>query len=200
MDNKNKALYIKGDDEIAIQKRLDQIIQDCRKKNLNLIVITNEDTKRIQEIAKSSSLFGGESFFVIKDPINIKLIQKYFGEIKEEKYEVPKNMYKFLDSFYPGNEKVIKIKYLTIRNIESSEKTFAFMVKLIQDLIWIKTDLKSLNYPEWRLIKLNNQAENYSLTQLKSILKKLIDIDLKVKTGEQTTETLLDLFILGRLE
>jgi len=83
---------------------------------------------------------------------------------------------------------------------ESHDKIFALLVRLYRDLIWAKIDTESLSYPEWRLNKLKYQSEKYSLDQLKKILRQLIEIDIKVKTGKGLLNELLDLFILGRLE
>ena len=200
MVNKIGAIQIKGDDEVAIQRRVDEIILDYRKKNLNLIIIDADSVKNIENLAKNNTLFGNIGTYVIKGQVDPKIIKKYFFVEKEEKYEIPKIIYKFFDSIYPNNKKEITNKYILVLKTESHDKIFALLVRLYRDLIWAKIDTESLSYPEWRLNKLKYQSEKYSLDQLKKILRQLIEIDIKVKTGKGLLNELLDLFILGRLE
>ena len=119
---------------------------------------------------------------------------------KEEEFEPPKTIYKFLDSFYPENFLMSK-KYLNlVLENESIEMVFATLAKHMRDLFWIKSDPKTMSYPTWRMEKLKMQAKKYSLQELKEMIKNLSKIDIKVKTSDKTILTLLDLLIIRKLK
>ena len=72
------------------------------------------------------------------------------------------------------------------------------LVKELEDKKPTKRDVaSSLQIHPFVAGKVLSQAKNFDDTTLKNIYKKLLSIDLSLKTGEKDTKTLMDLFILS---
>jgi DNA polymerase III delta subunit len=195
-----KAIILKGDNELEIQKRYLEIKKINKTKGFQTISIDRETVDKLGEISSKNSLFGENTIVVTKGYVNKKIIEKYLEIEKEEEYKLPKTIYKFLDSFYPGNY-VNSKKYLDILiNEEPIEMIFASLVKYVRDLLWVKLGPETLYYDTWRIGKLKQYSSKYSLSELKNLVKELSSIDIKVKTSKNSLSNLLDLMILSRLE
>ena len=58
----------------------------------------------------------------------------------------------------------------------------------------------SIPYPSWRVGKLKSQASKFTIEQLKYLIEKLSEIDIKVKTSKADLTNELDLLIIKQLE
>jgi DNA polymerase III delta subunit len=105
-----------------------------------------------------------------------------------------------LDGLYPGNsEKSIKQFHKLIEK-EPPEFIFTLIAKLFRDLYWVKVDALSIPYPSWRVGKLKPQASKFTIEELKNLIDKLADIDIKVKTSKTDLLSALDLLIIKNLQ
>ena len=123
---------------------------------------------------------------------------KALGKI--EKYDLPKTIFKFLESFYPGNA-VGCLKLL--QEVKKSEPPLFILSLLARQLKLLYLCLENsdgLDLPAWRMMKLKRQAEEFSLAEIKSFICLLADLNVKSKTGNIALEDSLDLLILQKLK
>jgi hypothetical protein len=125
----------------------------------------------------------------------LKLIPK---DAKIEKFDLPKIIFTFLDSFWPGNSQpCLKLLNELIIN-EPIELVFHLLSQRIRDLYWAKNSKETLTIPEWRTLKLTSQADKFK--DLKKVINKLAEIDMTVKNSETDLKTSLDILIAQELK
>jgi DNA polymerase III delta subunit len=221
-----KIIVLHGDNERASYQRLEKFIGVAKTRGWQVNFIDGPES--ISEKLISVSLFGQEPFFVIRDinkwpPTTFKKIKKvlekgegtvviyhndFLGKTlleslpktaKLEEFKLPRIIFDFLDSFYPGNAKrTLRLLHELVAK-EPPEFVFAFLAKHTRDLFWVTTG-SSLPYPSWRVLKLKAQASKYKKEDLKSLIKELSEIDIKVKTSEAELIPSLDLLIVRQLQ
>lgn len=194
------TILIKGDNDILIQKRIDDLKREYKSRGYEAILFDGNNNKGIREILIERSLFEEKRLLIFYGNIGKEEIEKYIKLEKVEEYKLPKVLYKFLESFYPNNFTNSKILLTNLLKDEPIEMIFAVLIKHVTDLLRIKIDPKSMHYPDWRMMKLENQSEKYSLPELKGTIKNLSLIDIKTKTSKGDLLNLLDLMMLGHLE
>ena len=223
-----KVYLLHGDNEIAIKKRLDSLIQEAKKIGLDVEKIDLDTNLTLTEIAGRQGLFG-ESAIVIENPGRFpkKDIVAFF-KIKEtfsgtvifyqsgfltntfleflpknvniELFKLPKFIYKFLDSIYPGNSENALLMLHRLADNQPGELIMYLLARLLRDLYLLKIDAKALTYPDWRILKLDNQAKEFSLKKLNRLIKKLSEVDVRIKTSKEDLISSLDLLIISELE
>jgi hypothetical protein len=223
-----KILLIHGDNTFESYKRLTEILNNSKEKGYRIENINNKEMDFKEKIT-AKSLFQEKIVFLL-DNINIlksndtswlksniydedlfliiynegllgkTIINSLPKNTKIEEYKLPQLLWKFLDSFYPGNNK----KTLQLLNdcIKNSPKEFVFtmLVRHLKDLYWARIDPKGLEYQEWRITKLQNQAEIFGRKILKDVINELAEIDLKVKKSQAILIDSLDFLIISKLE
>ena len=223
-----KVIILHGDDERKLYERLSKFIETAKSRSWEVTYL--DDAKlSIQEQLSSTSLFGVDRFFIIRDITRLgkneaewleknskdlpgtliiyhegyisQTILKFLpGDIKIEEFKLPVILWNFLDGLYPGNSgKSIKQFHQLIEK-EAPEFIFTLIAKLFRDLYWVRTDAASLPYPSWRVVKLKSQASRFTIDQLKYLIEQLSEIDIKVKTSKSDLVSKLDLFIIKQLE
>lgn len=220
-------IIIQGENIQKIHDRLIQFKKEARKRGWELIYLQPDNN--ISEILASQSLFPKESLYIIDDfkkirkkelkwiGSNIKklhgtLIVYQHGNIlkslykgvfepkKIEQYDIPKSIFIFLESFYPGNnETLIKTLHETCKN-EAVEFVFVMLARHLKDLYWVIKEPSKIPYSSWRISKLESQAGKFKQGQIIDLFKRLAVIDVKVKTSKASLITELDLMILTQLE
>lgn len=223
-----KVILIHGNDSEKLQQRLNKFIDSALKRGWHLDRLS-ENADKIGEKIKGVSLFGQESLFLLENPQKLNKTRLSFikqqkktldgtlviysetivsktvlGTLpkvdKEEKYELPVLIWKFLDSFYPGNAKECLKLFHKILKKEPAEKILALLSSYLRDVAIAKKDKELLGYPSWRLSKLSKTAEKFKNNDLKKIIRKFSSADVSAKTGRGNLANLLDLIILTRLE
>jgi DNA polymerase III delta subunit len=221
-------IVLHGDDERKLYDRLSKFVETAKGRSWEVAYL-DDRSQSIQEQLSSPSLFGGERFFIIRDVTRLgkkelEWINKNLGSlsgnliiyhegyipqaiikglpenIKVEDFKLPVILWNFLDNLCPGNsEKSIKQLHQIIEK-QAPEFVFTLVAKLFRDLFWVKTDEKSLPYPSWRVGKLKAQASKFSIDNIKLIINKLSEIDIKVKTSKADLTSELDLLVIKQLE
>lgn len=217
-----KIIVLHGDDAEKSYERLTKFIDTAKKRNWE--IITNE-------FPNTPSLFGTDRLIIYRDfklltkkeidnfvrfdgtlvvyhdgvlPMTfLKLMPKDF---KLEKFELPKLLFVFLESFYPGNStRCLKLLH-DLTNSQAIELTFFMLSRQLRDLYWISIDPNTNHFQSWQASKLKTQASKFTNVQasaidnLKLIISKLADIDIKVKTSKTDLLASLDLLIVKQLE
>lgn len=210
-----KIIVLHGDNILKSYERLTRFIQEAKKRSWEI-------TEYNLDSVSNQSLFSSEKFYVLKDykelnKKDIKNIEKFNGnliiyhegnipalfikslpkDIKIEKFELPKLIFKFVDSLYPSNaNNCLKILHELSTN-EPIELAFFWISLHLRNIYWTKIGKPSL--PEWRLNKLKSQANFFSINLLKDIIQDLSNIDISVKTSKNNLKDSLDLLIIKRL-
>lgn len=78
---------------------------------------------------------------------------------------------------------------ITLSN-EPIEKVFTLIVNQIKDIYMFKLDNSSINYPQWRLSKIQAISTTYDLWTLEDLIRDLATADLKSKQGANLNELL----------
>lgn len=120
--------------------------------------------------------------------------------LKLEKFEVPKILFTFLESFYPGNSKRAITLLHDLVKTEAVEMVFFMLCRHLRDLYWITIDQKNPQFPSWRASKLKSQASKFTIENLKLIISEFSEIDINVKTSKAELLSSLDLMILKQLK
>lgn len=220
-----KIIVLHGEDTDKSYKRLAKFIETAKSRNWEIVDINSESKLSIGEFVSTPSLFGGQQLFILRnyqllDKKDLKILGKLEGnfviyhegelptsflklmpqEFKMEKYDLPKTIFIFLDSLYPGNSlQSIKLLHDLVK-VKPVELIFSMISRHFRDLLWIKLDGSSAPFPSWKVGKLRSQASKFSLELLKRILKELSDIDISVKTSKSDLLPTLDLLIIKQLE
>lgn len=223
-----KIIVLQGDDEKKLYERLTKFIETAKARSWEVAYLDDKQLS-VQEQLSSTSLFGVDRFFIIRDITRLgkkelewigKKLDELSGtliiyhegtisqlilkalpkETKTEEFKLPVILWNFLDNLYPGNsERSIK-QFHQIIEKQAPEFIFTLIAKLFRDLYWVKTDEGSLPYPIWRVGKLKPQASKFTINNLQLIINKLAEIDIKVKTSRSDLVSELDLLIIKQLK
>lgn len=222
-----RLILLHGDDYKKSFDRLETFIDSAKKRNWNIERLSSQDN--ISDALISQSLFGEEKLFIIEDADRInkgkikwmtenlesiegtlvlyskkslnKTFIKSLPELKKiEEYKLPKIIWSFLDSLYPGNSRNSLKLFHKLLEHEAAEFIFNFVARQVRDMYFLKIAHDSLDYPSWRKGKLIAQARKFNGDQLERLVKKLSDADIKSKTSKGNIAELLDYIIITELE
>src|SRR4030042_6905433 len=221
-----KILLIHGDNTFESYQRLNIVLTNSKDKGYRIEIIENNKAN-FQERINTKSLFREKTVFLlekisilkkndfnwIKKNISINdlfliiyndgslgktIINSFPKDTKVEEYKLPQLLWKFLDSFYPGNiRKSLQLLNKCVKN-NPIEFIFSMLSRHMKDLYWVKIEPKGLEYQEWRITKLQNQADKFAKSLLKNIIKEMSEIDLKVKTSKGELFPSLDFMIITK--
>ncbi|MBU0998335.1 hypothetical protein KJ570_02300 [Patescibacteria group bacterium] len=224
-----KIYLIHGEYSTKSYEKLKEYIAKAKEKNWKVINCGQETGFSLQETLSSTDLFNNKKVYILDSPsklpkkdidwININskglkgilllysnskikatIINKFKSIDKKQEFSLPKNIFSFLESFYPKNSVscINLLHQLLIK--EKIEFIFYFLSRHVRDLYWVKTFPSNIPYPSWRVEKLEKQASRFSLPQLKNVINSLSEIDIKSKTSKSKLIDLLDLLIIRKLE
>ncbi len=202
-----KIIVLHGDDTIRSYERLIKFTDEAKKRGWDVL---DYDYDSIS----NQSLFDSVRFYILKDysKLNKKTLEKIqnlsgnlivyhknlltatilksINPSKVEKYELPKLLWNFLDTFsLKSFQEVIKT--------EPVEMVLWWMTQRFKELYWVKEGKP--DYPSWRLGKLKSQASKFSIKKLETIISELSELDFKSKTGNSNLKESLDLLIIKSL-
>jgi len=121
-----------------------------------------------------------------------------FKRVKIEFFDLPKIIYKFLDSLSPVNRKTSLLFFHQCLKKEVPERIFYFLCRHVEQLI-IAADLGKRgleNLPDWKQEKLLRQAKTFGLEKLISLYQKLLAIDYQQKIGKSPFSLISSLDLL----
>lgn len=219
-------LLIHGDDINSAYDRYIRIRTEAQSKNWQLISL--DQNADIKSILNTPSLFAEKRLFILenikqlnqrdlewlinnqkhipghlllyeKGVVSAAIINKLKGQIKIQEFKLPAAIFTFLDSIYPGSAEITLKHFAALSPTKPAELLLALMARRFKELFWVKTDPSSLNYEGWRIKKLKNQADRFSLGQLKQIISKLAQIDVESKQSSTDLKSSLELLIAGEL-
>ena len=211
-----KIIVLHGEDTNKSYERLSKFMETAKLRGWD--IITNE-------FPNTPSLFGTDRLIIYRDyrllsKSDIKNFDKFDGtlviyhdgdipqaflkmmpkDFKMEKFDLPKILFTFLDSFYPGEaDRTLQLLHQLIENTPI-ELVFFMLSRHLRDLYWAMIDPNIKSIPAWKLSKLKPQASKFGEEKLKQIISNLADIDIAVKSSKADLLTALDLLIVKQLK
>lgn len=163
-----KIIVLHGDDERKLYGRLAKFIETAKSRSWEVAYL-DDSTLSIQEQLSSSSLFGAQRFFIIRDISRLgkrelewlskksndlagNLIIYHEGYISQiilkslpkdtkiEEFKLPVMLWNFLEGLYPGNSGISIKQFHRLIEKEAPEFIFTLVAKLFRDLYWVETD------------------------------------------------------------
>jgi DNA polymerase III delta subunit len=223
-----KLILLQGDNSSAINTRLQVFIVEAKKRGWEIINVVNKE-KSIGEIFSAESLFIKERLIIVhaitilndKDKKWLKEnykrlsgtaviiadkeltkteINSYPSFDTVETFELPKYIWNFLDSFYPGNSRNALLLFHKVIEKENPEFVFSLLAKHLRDLFWIEKEPAGIPYPPWRKNKLKMQQKRFKEGEIMKILEYLAEIDIKVKTSKTDLIETIDFLLVTEIQ
>jgi len=224
-----KIILVHGDHSEESRKRLDKFKSVAKKRNWDVIRTSGSDKIDFTEQISGGTLFKKKRLFILGQPLSVnvkhlgwlkknkerlegnlviyndRLLSKAFLSKlpkidKAEQYDLPKIIFKLLESFYPGNSKTSLLLLHQTLETEPAEFVFALLSRHLKDLYKAKIEPESIVYPSWRKSKLVFQAKRYKKEKIEEIIKSMAEIDVLSKTTDNELVDLLDLLVIINLE
>ncbi len=224
-----KLILVHGDNTPKIHQRINTFVDSGRKRGWQIGRFGKKDTDTLKEELTAISLFDDKKLFIVdgvnsvapkdykwlqenENNINATLIIYNEGEVnastikklpsvsKVEKYDLSANIFKFLDSFIPGNTKNVLAEFHELIKKEPVELIVFLFGRHLRDLYWVLVDEKSMIYPDWRVKKLKVQALKLGKEKIKKVIDELARIDMEVKQSNAKLIDSLDLLFIRSLE
>ena len=222
-------IVLHGDNLAESNTRLKKFKDSGKSRGWGIVEINHDASLSLAESLTTSSLFEKERLFIFRDfrsltardfewlnksanklsgnlviynesEIAPSFLKKLPSGAKTENFKLPKIIFEFLDSVYPGNIKNCLGLLRKVTLAEPVEFVFALFAKYMRDLFWVKVSPDSLPYPSWRKKKLSIQAEKFSINLLKEIISQAAEIDIDAKTSNSSLADSLDLLVVSKLE
>lgn len=222
-----KIIILHGDDSIKSYERLRKFIDTANIRKWDVRKI--EENSLLAESLSSTSLFQKENLFIFDKPetltkkellwlknkseslsgtlvlyrddiVGKRLISSLPEDTRVEEFKLPKIIFQFLDSFYPGNAKHCLELLHEVIVYEPIEFVFALLVKQVRNLFWVKVSPQGLPFPTWQVDRLKSQTSRFGNGQLENIISELSKIDIDVKTSKADLLSSLDLLIITKLQ
>lgn len=223
-----KIFIIHGEHTLDSYERLQEYVKKAKSKNWEIKYFENVSSELKNELI-GQSLFSDKRLIIVKDikllsknnikwiktnqnRIQLNIIIYHKGALKKtfinslpkadkiEEFKIPKLIWSFLDSFFPGNSKNCYKLFHEVTKNESIEFLFAMLARQVRDIYWARVDPKTLGYPSWRIGKLKKLASRYTKNDLEKLIEKLVEADIKSKTSHTSLEKSLDFLIATVLE
>ena len=128
-----------------------------------------------------------------------KLVKELGGQIRAFKPAIPKHVFGFLDALgYKNKQKSFLELHRLLDQGESPVYLLTMMVWQIRNLLKVKLSLNSGPKPKMNpfvLRKTKGQVKNFEEEELVGIFRKLLKVELSLKTTQQDPKLVLDLLV-----
>ncbi|HEX6977488.1 MAG TPA: hypothetical protein VF185_04030 [Patescibacteria group bacterium] len=163
--------------------------------------LKNLTVKDLKWIKEKSGKYNGDLLLWYDGNTPVKVVNSFPKGINIKKFDLPKIIFNFLDSFYPGNCKNSLALLSKLLESQPVELVFAMLTRHIRDLYWVSKENKDLpSYQSWRIAKLKKQASYFTPNKLKRIINFASEADVKTKTSDGTLKEFLDLIMVTQLQ
>lgn len=222
-----KIIVLHGDDTEKSYDKLQKYIAACRKKGWDVVKVYDK-SQNLKELFVAQGLFAKEKVVVVENAslfpqsdaawlkkhgdLNINLIIFHPSEVtktflkslpkieKVEEFKLPKLLWGFLESIYPGNAKNVLLIFHKVIEKDPPELVFTMIARHVKDLFWAKVEASGMPYQSWRVQKLKTQANKFSEEKLAGFIDALAEADIKSKTSNEKLPDLLDFIFATHLE
>lgn len=224
-----KIIVLHGDDFEKLEKRRQSLIKEAKASKLDFSVFAPELNSFAEQVSRRG-LFGSEGLFICDETSKVpvkeikwvldhtqaikgtlvfinhgflnKTVEKLLpAQAEVDVFKLPRLIYSFLDSVYPGNSAKALGFYHRLATSEPPEYLIHMLGRHLRDLYWAAKSPSTLPYKEdWRILKLTAQAKRFKKGQLEKLIGELAKIDIAIKTSSDSLSGLLDQLILTQLE
>jgi DNA polymerase III delta subunit len=217
-----KITVLFGEDTTASYKRFTTIIDVVKKRDWEICHIENQTG--FVESFTATSLFESDKLYALADTSFLKpkdlvwlgenadkmdnnwlilvdgALPKKLKDVlpkstKYEEFQLPKLLFVFLESLYPGNAKNAMKLLHNVLETDAVELVFSLIGTHMRDLYY-----QSPSMPPWKKGKLQRQAQKFSKEKLKKIIAELAKIDSAVKLSQVELLPSLDLLLITQLQ
>lgn len=222
-----KIVLIHGEDKDKSFAKLQEYVDRARSKNFVIEKVTSETPLNL--LINNKDLFGTKKVILIdeikllsktdlkvflenKEDSGLSYLIYYAGDIpatilkllpkpdKIEHFALPKLLWVFFESFFPGNSKTCFDLFQKLTKSEVPELVVVLLMRHLKELFTVKNSKSgSTNIPSWRFEKLQKQAMKFKNGSLEKIIEDIAKIDVAVKTSDTNLKDSLDLLILEKL-
>lgn len=216
-----KIVVISGEDQKKARERYAQIISGVKKKNWEVVPYSRDlivstglfmtdilysldgiKTASLDDfkwLSRNADKYDG-SLLIYVDGKLPALVRKALPKSTEfETFDTPELIWKFLDSFYPGNAKEALELFEELINTEAFELISFMLGRHLRDLYWVTEGGKGMNLPGWRAGKLKAQAAKFTKVKLRDTIYAIADIDIKSKTSDFDSRLGMEMMIVEKL-
>ncbi len=212
---------IYGEDIVASRNYLNKLKEEAKEAGRS--VVNFEPKRGVTELVQAiegGGLFGDEALIVVEGALKIKevgdylikqaptnlkwweegkvnktIVNKLRGEVKE--FAIKKELFTFLESLKPRNQKTILSLWERLREDEAAEMVFFMLLRQWKQLIAAVDG--GIEGPSWLQGKLRAQGAMFGLERLLKLHEQLYEIEKKVKTGRGllTLEEEMEIWMMG---
>lgn len=220
-------LILHGENTNDSFKRMAEVIAKCKEKDWEILRLNSSD-QSLAELISSPSLFAKKRLLVVEKISEVSkkdmewlnkngdnssetivfysdklltapTIKSFPKSSKIEEFKLPKYIWNFLDSFFPGNVKNSIYLLKKVLEREASELVVALLARHLSSLYITKIDRSKLGLPEWRVTKLSSQASRFTKEKIEEVIAELAKIDVESKTSKSNLADSLDMLIIKTL-
>jgi hypothetical protein len=114
-------------------------------------------------------------------------------------FKLPVLIFTFLDNFKPGNSQLLINEFSKLRQTDAAELLFSMIVRRFRQLIMLRDSVIPEGLQSWQAARLTTQSKYFSIDELVSDYKKLIEIEYLIKSGMSPLilDKQLELFIIN---
>ena len=190
---------------------LRKLSPDSNQKKIIRIQSRGFDSVALASWARSSSLFAEKRIYLVEElasfnPNQRKKLLEILGKIKEDiviwerrqtkpslglkklfpnlqvfNFPQPKVTFKFLESVYPGNQKLFFSLFEKLLSQQPIQLIFFFLKKHCHNLILASA--KKNKFPQWQEKKFLDQLRKFPLEKLVPFYKALVNLEYQDRTG-----------------
>jgi len=156
-------------------------------------------SKRREEISKYLQEAKPSSFLILWEskPLKETVLAPFRKNFKIEIFKIPATVFMFLDSVAPGRGRQM-LFWLHQISLKEPEMVFSLLVGRIRQLLQIKdSGGKELGrLAGWQKEKLGRQSQFFTVEQLKTLYRKLLEMDYQQKTSQAPLSLFFSLDLL----
>lgn len=224
-----KITVISGEDTKKSRERFNYIIESIKKRGWEVHHFSKDGGMALPDAISGGSLFSTERLIVLDgiagisaheldwikkntDKFDSKILiytdrnlPKKFSDtlpktVTFEKFDLPKLIFKFLETIYPKNAKNILTDLKKLLADYPMEFVMALLSRQMRDLYWVKVAPETYMAPSWLSQKLKRQSDKFDQQTLVNFIENLAKIDVESKTSSVSASLLLDLAIVSDLQ
>lgn len=104
-------------------------------------------------------------------------------KVSVQLFKTPVVIFQLLDGLAPGNVSPLIDRFYHALELDAVERIFIMIVRRVRELIMIKDGVTPEGLQGWQAGRLTSQAKLFTMDKLLSMEKKLLEIDVSIKTG-----------------
>lgn len=221
-------ILIHGGDSVKSRQRLERLIDVAKSRSWDIVRPSDVASVDLSKIFSLESLFSKKKLYVFEEATKLsgknlswlyrhakkldsciifyssnslsgQFLSKIPSPNKNEKYDLPVIIFKFLESFYPGNsQRAVGLFHQTLLH-QPPEFVFILLLRHIKGLLFSGLGIAQGD-PIWKITKRKMQFARFGEARLCQIVHDLAEIDLRVKLSKTDIICAIDQLIIKKLQ